>query len=335
MLTKNTFRTLALFVLVSSFPSTANADLFVGNFITPFPFAGNVLRFDGTTGQPLGVFAGPAQGLTVPGGLTFGPDGLLYVASRSIGGSPNQILRFAPDGSTSEVFAVLPQNSFLNGIAFGPNGDLFVVDRGLSQVLRFRGATGESLGAFASVSAGTDLAFGPNGDLFVSQGLPTGAVARFDGATGAPLGLFVSGLPLRSGSGLTFGPDGNLYVGSGITDQVLRYDGSTGAFLGVFASGGGLDDPGGVRFGPDGNLYVASTLGDEGILRYDGSTGAFLGVFASGGGLGRPFLFAFEPASTAVPEPGTLTLLAVGGLAVFGVLCRRRASTRVGQSPRA
>jgi WD40 repeat protein len=225
MLAKNVFRAVALFVLGCSFPPAVKADLFVGNFLNPFPFNGNVLRFDETTGQPLGVFAGPAQGLTVPGGLAFGPDGLLYVANRSIGGSPNQILRFAPDGSTAEVFAVLPQNSFLNGIAFGPNGDLFVVDRGLNErVLRLRGGTGESLGTFASVSGGTDLAFEPNGDLFVSQGFAIGAVARFDGATGASLGPFVSGLPLRSGSGLAFGPDGNLYVGSGNTDEVLRFD---------------------------------------------------------------------------------------------------------------
>jgi hypothetical protein len=78
----------------------------------------------------------------------------------------------------------------------------------------------------------------------------------------------------------------------------------------VFASGGGLDMPYGLVFGPDAYLYVAS-LNTNSILRYDGQSGAFIGVFASGGGMNQPCHILFTP------EPATLSLLALGGLALI------------------
>jgi len=70
-------------------------------------------------------------------------------------------------------------------------------------------------------------------------------------------------------------------------------------------------------FGPDGNLYVSSpgftTTQPDMILRYSGTTGAFIDVFATGGPLNFPQYLAFAPSvAAAVPEPGALTLLAVG-----------------------
>jgi hypothetical protein len=39
------------------------------------------LKYNGTTGAFLGAFVGPGSDLSLPRGLTFGPDGNLYVAN--------------------------------------------------------------------------------------------------------------------------------------------------------------------------------------------------------------------------------------------------------------
>lgn len=89
---------------------------------------------------------------------------------------------------------------------------------------------------------------------------------------------------------------------------------------------GGLSDPYGLVFGPGANLYVSSTDTGE-VLRYNGVTGAFIDAFvpAGSGGLDSATYPLFRPAVAAVPEPGTLALLAVGGM---GAIALRRRKTR-------
>src|SRR5262245_11891127 len=64
-------------------------------------FTDNVLRFEGATGAPLGTFASAIDG---PEGLTFGPDGNLYVS----GFNSNVVARF--NGTTG---------TFINNFASG------------------------------------------------------------------------------------------------------------------------------------------------------------------------------------------------------------------------
>jgi PEP-CTERM motif len=46
---------------------------------------GGVLEYNGTTGAFLRAFVGPGSDLSLPRGLTFGPDGNLYVANFGVG----------------------------------------------------------------------------------------------------------------------------------------------------------------------------------------------------------------------------------------------------------
>ena len=318
---------LSSLVVAAFLPLAATASsLYVSSYGTD-----SVLGYEGTTGAFIEAFvASGSGGLKGPVGLTFGPDGNLYVGSLGLGGIGSQgILRYdSASGKFLNVFVPAGSGGLIAplGMTFGPDKNLYVVDFVGNQVLRFDGNTGAFQGVFAS-STGTaplnepaGIVFGPDNNLYLSTGANN--VLRYDGMTGAFLGSFVSAGSggLNSPDDLKFGPDGNLYVGSELTSEVLRYDGKTGAFLGAFVSSGsgGLTGAGGLTFGPDGNLYVGSASGGlNNILRYNGQTGAFLNVFvtSSSGGLDTPTLFTFGP--NIVPEPSTILLVTTAFVVLF------------------
>ena len=198
---------LGAFTILALTAQTVNAALLVAN-----SKENSIFIFDETTGTVLGDFTTPGNGgLRAPDGLTFGPDGNLYV---SMGGS-NELSLLAPDYPTD------------------------------SAVLRFS-PTGEFLGVAASgngLSRPYGNAFGPDGNLYVSS-FRTNQILRFDGKTGAFIDVFASDNnggfgslnSLNGPNGLLFAPDGSLYVttegtvnnpdgtlGFAYKSQVLRY----------------------------------------------------------------------------------------------------------------
>jgi DNA-binding beta-propeller fold protein YncE len=79
----------------------------------------------------------------------------------------------------------------VNGIAFGPDGDLFITSQ-TNEVLRYDGTSGASEGAFATgLSNPTHLAFGPDGNLYVVSNFHD-SVRRYDGVTGTFIDSFVA-----------------------------------------------------------------------------------------------------------------------------------------------
>jgi hypothetical protein len=236
-------------------------------------------------------------------GVTFGPDGHLYVGH--LGGV------FIPrySGLTGEYLDVFADGT-LQGrgtaeVVFH-DGYLFVAAN--PNVLRFDAMTGAPAPApgktgslFVTstdqgVSSGTHaFAFGPDGNLYLSNQFGDN-ILRYDGVIGSFIDVFVGAGSggLDTPVGLTFGPDGNLYVGTSHTgpDSILRFQGplkaAPGSFVDEFvaAGTGGLDRvaSGGIRFRPDGDLYVTS--GDtDAVLRFNGTTGALVEtVVASGEG---------------------------------------------------
>ncbi len=336
--------TQALLVLM---PTSARGDLFVSNTDT-----NQILRFDSTTGAPIGtgvfVSAGSA-GLSLPLGLVFGPDGNLFVMSTGT----HQVLEY--DGRTG-----LPVGNgvFVNAggvdLAFGPNGNLFIGSNG---ILEYDGRTGAPIGSGVFVPLGSaglgspsGLAFGPNGNLYVSD-ISNNDVLEFDGTTGAPVGTGVIVPPGSAGlsipQGLTFGPNGNLFVSSQGSIRVLEFDSSTGLPVGtgqfVPNHSAGLRGPYGLAFGPNGNLFVSNTPAPQGgeagaqVLEYDGFTGFPVGngVFIPTGsaGLSEPTFLTFSPVvPVTVPESASLLFFGVGLAGLLGVaalgLCDRRLSGR-------
>ena len=141
-------------------------DLYVSSAAT-----NSILLYDGTSGHCERAFvASGFGGLDHPGGLTFGPDGNLYVANIALAGGHTAILRF--DGASGAP-KPLPGNSGADFIAVGVGG----------------------------LMTPTGVLFGPDGtgdghqDLYVTTCLfqgslkaraATSTVLRFDGVTGSP-----------------------------------------------------------------------------------------------------------------------------------------------------
>lgn len=258
-------------------------------------FTDQVLAFD-ATGQPAGV-AAAGGGLDNPVGVTFGPDGDLYVAS----GDGNQVLRY--DGDSGAFVAVFASGGGLNGtrqINFGPDGHLYVASGGSDQILRYHGTTGAFMGVFAQAAqldGPTGFTFGPDRNLYATS-VVNNRIVRFDGKTGAFMDVFISGSGLAGPHDVTFGPDGLCYVVNafGGAQKVKRYDPVTGALIGTFVTDTALSFPLGLVFGPDGDLYLANQGGDD-VRRYDGQTGALVGSHVAGGsgGLDGSMFLAFRP----------------------------------------
>jgi len=226
-----------------------------------------------------------AAGLGAPGDLyvAVGQGNLVLQLDSATGAS---VGNFVASGSGGLATAV--------GVAWGPNGNLFVSSYTNDRVLQYDGNTGAFINVFAT-GGGLDgpygLTFGPDGNLYVCSSI-NARVVRFDGTSGAAQGTFAIGGTLAFPSDLVFGPNGNLFVSSNTNSRVIQFDGATGAVIGTFASGGGLSSATGLTFGPNGNLFVASYNNDQ-VIQYNGTSGAVIGTFASGGGLDGAFGIAF------------------------------------------
>lgn len=312
--------------------------------------ANKILRYDLITGAPYpasgqaGADFVPVSsgGLQKPEGMVIGPDGDLYVSSTG----SNSILRFdassgMPKPASGQSGADFVPSGFQGlahpqGIAFGPDGDLYVANSSGGNVLRFDGATGAAMpshgnGAeFVAAGAGglatpTGVAFGLDGDLYVSDlGQDfVGSVLRYNAQAGEFIDTFVG--HLQTPEAIVFGPDGNLYVGAeklvtvGLDTYseptIQRFDGLTGTPLPAFGETGAdfVPDVGQVSppqvglpvaltFGADGQLYVPSKiLGDTSgrILRYDGLSGNPIDTFVS---IGIDQAFSLLSATVTAPS---------------------------------
>jgi hypothetical protein len=232
-----------------------------------------------------------------------------------------QILRFDWASQTYQRF-VAPNSSGMTdiaGLAFGPDGNLFVSSANNSSIIEFDGTTGNSLGVFVPTGSGglnwaAGMAFAPDGNLYVcswgsNQILEYEGPTRPDGvAAGQFLGVFAS--TQHAPYDFAFGPDGNVYVScpsySNDVSQgsfIERYYGLSSPLAGQFmdtfvASGtGGLTLSRTPVFDQQGHLYVADVSRSQ-VLRFQGpnepTPGAFIDAYVTSG-LSGPIGLAFGP----------------------------------------
>lgn len=263
-------------------------------------------QYNGLTGAQIGV---PDTGSLGVYAMTVGPNGNLFITNSA------GIQEFS--GRTGAVIGtfIAPGSGGMDvprALAFGPDGNLYVLSDGPASVLEFNGATGAFIGTFVGAETGpgslgtvygNGMTFGPNGDLFISNTFPNGGggsnVLEFNGTTGAYVQTLSGGLGF-TGEQLVFGPGGILYVANNSAScpvgGVLAYG---GAGFEDFTSCSMANEPVGLQFGPDGNLYVAM-LGSSEVLKFNGSTGAFMSVFANASP--QTVDLAFTPGLSATAE---------------------------------
>ncbi len=144
---------------------TPEGDLLVASRKTDSfnPIGPRILRYNGQTGEFLGVFAEDEQ-LSNPISMVYGPDGHLFVLVEKSYGLEliERVLRFnGQSGEFMDVFATLQCG------VYNPS---------------------------CGLEGAWDLVFGPYGDLYVSA-FTSGKVLRFDGITGVYKDIFIDNVP--------------------------------------------------------------------------------------------------------------------------------------------
>lgn len=256
---------------------------------------------DGTTVGSASIFVTAGSGgLDRPRGLTFGPDGNLYVASIDT----DSVLRYdGQSGAFLDEFVSAGSGGLdtPRDVLFDPNGDLLVVSRGNNRIIRYDGNDGSFDKVLVDGTGGLNVPANlvyvdATDELFVSNA-QSNEILKYDGQTGEFLGAFAT-----AGSGglsnpkwMSFTEAGDLLVVSQLGDEILRYNASgdyQGVFYAVPTTQSSTAILMGMAWGADGNLLVAedNDLTEGRVIRLDGDTGAFIDDYVpvGGGGLDGP-----------------------------------------------
>ncbi len=188
-------------------------------------------------------------------------DGALFVTRSGSRGEelPVTLFRIDISGDVSEYSGDIPNPT---GIAFGPDGSMFVTSR-LDGVVYKVTPFKEAVTFARNMGIATGVAFDSNGVMHVGD--RTGTIFKVNGIGEERAWTQIE--PSVSAFHLAFGPDDSLYVsGPTVTsyDCIWRLD--PDGEVDVFFKG--LGRPQGLAFDTEGNLYCAASFrGRRGIVR--------------------------------------------------------------------
>ncbi|HEX3186257.1 MAG TPA: hypothetical protein VHQ94_15775 [Pyrinomonadaceae bacterium] len=227
-------------------------------------------------------------------------DGALFVTRSGSRGEELPVTLFRVDisGDVSEYSGDIPNPT---GIAFGPDGSMFVTSR-LEGVVYKVTPFKEAVTFARNLGIATGVAFDSDGLMHVGD--RTGTIFKVNGIGEERAWTQIE--PSVSAFHLAFGPDDSLYVsGPTVTsfDCVWRIDRE--GDVDIFYKG--LGRPQGLAFDTEGNLYVAASLrGRRGIVRVS-PDGEDAELFVAGVNLiGLAFSAAGEMAVVSIDSVYTL-----------------------------
>lgn len=276
---------------------------------------GDVYKIDSTSGKNLQNFS-----IYQPYGITYGPDGSLYVGSNFNSTANGYVSRYNSSSQLLSSFNI----SNPTGLAFSSAGDLYIGSQGsgYGDVYRVNSVTGQIKSHF-TVYQPDGLAFGPDGYLYVSSTFnvaTVGYIGKYDPETGH----MVSSFNVNNPKGLAFSASGDLYVasqGSGQGD-VYRLDSQSGKVLSSFS----VWNPTSLAFAANGNLFVSSNC-NASPVGYVGEYNPNNGKLIQSINVSCPYGITFEPVAT--PIPAAAWLMGSGLVGLAGLRRRRRVSELV------
>lgn len=192
-------------------------------------------------------------------------DALILTRSGSRGQQlPNTLYRLETDGYLDELPVEIMNPT---GVAFGPDGRMYVTNRGEGTVCRIeRGEEAVVVASDLGVASG--IAFDDDGEMLVGD--RSGTVFRVSDTGRTERFAYIE--PSVAAFHIAFGPDRRLYVSSpgfASHDRIYAVDehGTTEEFI------RGLGRPQGLAFDREGNLYIAACYrGRHGVVKVDADT---------------------------------------------------------------
>ncbi len=232
------------------------------------------------------------------------------------------------EGDVVEVADLRPSSQTLGGIAMSPEDTIMVCDSSYQQpgVSLYEVTPAGTVSLLRNdLSSPSDIHFDENGDLLVVERFGIAGVSRVarDGSWREVV-LRAADIGIQDHpTSLELDQEGNLYVAYRVTGSIYRMspEGTTSLFATVPSSNIAID----LCFDPFGDLLASnSQTGEIFNITPEGD----VSLFASG--LQRPRHMAFDASGTlyfadgeagviyqVVPEPATMSLLALGGVAML------------------